>query len=129
MERFLARKGAWKLCLLILHPSRTVSGISSSRALKCRLFATGSVEETDFPNDKKKSSERATEELRKALMDPPVNCCMSGCSNCVWIAYAETLAALSKDGGEQAKKMIEQHVTDTSLKAFLLTELKMRKCF
>lgn len=51
---------------------------------------------------------------------------MSGCSNCVWIAYAEELAKLSRDGGEQARLAIEKNVTDPSLKAFLLTEIRMK---
>lgn len=90
-------------------------------------FSTKDVKEVDPLPDTKKAAQIATKELTKVLLDPPTNCCMSGCSNCVWIAYAENLAKLSVDGGEQAKKIIEQHVSDPCLKAFLLTELKMQK--
>ena len=123
MERYLTRKRSWKLCSLIFHQSHSMSDVFSPRC----SFSTKDVKEVDPLPDTKKAAQIATKELTKVLLDPPTNCCMSGCSNCVWIAYAENLAKLSVDGGEQAKKIIEQHVSDPCLKAFLLTELKMQK--
>ncbi len=64
--------------------------------------------------------------LEKLLFEPPTTCCMSGCNNCVWIAYAEELGRLSKDGGVEARLAIDKNVTDPFLKAFLLMELKLR---
>lgn len=105
-----------RLCFLIFNQLHKIS-ISQMK----HHFST--VGKDDRPVSLKKA---ATEELSKVLLDQPTNCCMSGCSNCVWIAYAENLAKLSIDGGSQAVKIIEQNVTDPCLKAFLLTELRMR---
>jgi len=46
---------------------------------------------------------------------------MSGCSNCVWIDYAEEMGKLYRDGGDRAREMINKEVTDPSLKAFMLS--------
>ena len=66
------------------------------------------------------------EELAALLLEPPTSCCGSACNNCVWIAYAEDLSKLCKDGGNQARELIEKNVSDPNLKAFLLTELKFK---
>ncbi|KAK7507876.1 hypothetical protein BaRGS_00000841 [Batillaria attramentaria] len=54
--------------------------------------------------------------------EPPVDCCMSGCANCVWILYAEELKDYYSDGGEAARQALEQ-IENPSLKAFLKLEL------
>lgn len=59
--------------------------------------------------------------------EPPDNCCMSGCANCVWIHYAEDLAKIYNDGGKKAKEQIERLVTDTSLRMFLRLQLNEKK--
>ncbi|KAF5288302.1 hypothetical protein FQR65_LT12034 [Abscondita terminalis] len=59
----------------------------------------------------------------------PNNCCMSNCPNCVWIDYAQKLSDYYKDGGEKALKEIEEHITDVSLKAYILMEIRIRKKF
>jgi hypothetical protein len=56
--------------------------------------------------------------------EPPVNCCMAGCVNCVYVQYAEELLKYYEDGGQRAIDTIEKEVTDESLKAFLKMELK-----
>ncbi|KAK7111780.1 hypothetical protein V1264_011356 [Littorina saxatilis] len=56
--------------------------------------------------------------------EPPVTCCMTGCVNCVYIAYAEELKTYYSDGGEAARKAIEE-IEDPSLKAFLKLELDL----
>ncbi|XP_045212290.2 uncharacterized protein LOC123563516 [Mercenaria mercenaria] len=56
--------------------------------------------------------------------EPPVDCCMSGCANCVWIQYAEELKqyySLEK-GSEMTKKAIEQ-IENPGLQMFLKLEL------
>jgi len=127
MERLFAKKRSWELCSHIFHQSYSISEVFSPRIPKCCSFSTGSLKEVNPLPATKKTAQSATKELTKVLLDPPTNCCMSGCSNCVWIAYAENLAKLSVEGGEQAIKIIEQHVSDPCLKAFLLTELRMRR--
>lgn len=57
------------------------------------------------------------------LPPEPNNCCMSGCANCVWIAYAQEVSKLLGDGGEAAKERIMKKVQDPNLRAFLLLEL------
>lgn len=54
---------------------------------------------------------------------PPTTCCMSGCSNCVWITYARELAEIYKDGGKASEKVMRA-IDDPSLKIFLNLELK-----
>ena len=57
------------------------------------------------------------------IPDPPTNCCMSGCANCVWITYAQELAQLYKDSGRAAESVMNA-IDDPSLKMFLNHELK-----
>uniref|UniRef100_A0A8D8MNM4 Oxidoreductase-like domain-containing protein 1 n=1 Tax=Culex pipiens TaxID=7175 RepID=A0A8D8MNM4_CULPI len=58
------------------------------------------------------------------LPEEPTNCCMSGCQNCVWIQYASELTKILDDGGEQAREIVLQKISDPSLKIFLRMELQ-----
>lgn len=55
----------------------------------------------------------------------PTTCCMTGCSNCVWIKYVEDLTEYYNDKGEMAKKAIE-NVQDESIKIFLKMQLQVK---
>ena len=57
--------------------------------------------------------------------DPPSDCCMRGCTNCVWVKYAEELAELYKDRGQAAFKAIKE-IPDPNLKSFVELELKLK---
>ncbi|XP_046355033.1 uncharacterized protein LOC124134321 [Haliotis rufescens] len=54
--------------------------------------------------------------------EPPIDCCMSGCVNCVWIAYAESLKDYYSDGGKSAREALEQ-IENPSLKMFVKLEM------
>ena len=56
--------------------------------------------------------------------EPPVNCCMSGCANCVWIQYAEELRDYfsAEEGNIRAKEAIEK-IDNPGLQMFLKLEL------
>nr|XP_022903461.1 oxidoreductase-like domain-containing protein 1 [Onthophagus taurus] len=75
----------------------------------------------------KSSNETKTSTGKKALPEPPTNCCMSGCANCVWLDYADALTEYFKDGGKNAVIEIEKTIDDPMMKAFLMHELRMRK--
>ncbi|KAF6210242.1 hypothetical protein GE061_013346 [Apolygus lucorum] len=64
-------------------------------------------------------------ESNVCLPGPPVDCCMSGCENCVWIRYAEELTKILKDDGRKAREIVLQQVRDPSMRAFLDLELKI----
>ena len=60
------------------------------------------------------------------LPPPPTTCCMSGCANCVWIDYAETLIKVYGNCPNSVMKDILVQIEDPSLKAFLEMELQFR---
>lgn len=49
---------------------------------------------------------------------------MSGCTNCVYIAYAEEVTKLFSEGGHLAKEMILDNIDDPNMKSFLSMELR-----
>lgn len=70
--------------------------------------------------------EGVSDEGSHPLLNPPTTCCGSGCLNCVWVYYAEKLAEHYSDGGLEAERTIEKEVTDPSLKAYILMEVRMK---
>ncbi|XP_053676490.1 oxidoreductase-like domain-containing protein 1 [Anopheles nili] len=58
------------------------------------------------------------------LPPEPTTCCMSGCQNCVWIQYAADLTKILNDGGDKARDIVLQKISDPSLKMFLKIELQ-----
>ncbi|XP_024886200.1 uncharacterized protein LOC112463821 [Temnothorax curvispinosus] len=57
----------------------------------------------------------------------PTNCCMSGCTNCVWIKYAEELSNVIERSDIDLQKTIFEKVQDPNMRAFLAMELRCRK--
>lgn len=49
---------------------------------------------------------------------------MSGCANCVYIAYAEEVTKLFRDGGHLAKEIVLESIDDPNMKSFLSMELR-----
>lgn len=71
----------------------------------------------------RKASSKHTPELP----EEPTTCCMSGCANCVWIEYADTVKNILKDcDNKQVTKMILDKIQDPNMKAFLSIELKSK---
>ncbi|XP_019893663.2 oxidoreductase-like domain-containing protein 1 [Musca domestica] len=58
------------------------------------------------------------------LPPEPTTCCMSGCANCVWIQYAESIAKLMDGNTERVRDLVLQKIEDPNLKMFLSIELK-----
>ena len=54
--------------------------------------------------------------------EAPSTCCHSGCSNCVWIMYAEEMRSYYADGGQLARQEVMK-IEDPNLRAFLLLEI------
>lgn len=81
---------------------------------------------TNFSSGNDDNNEKKSTANRPKLPEEPTTCCMSGCANCVWLDYAEKLTEYYRDGGERAIKEINDNITDTNIKAFLLHELRMR---
>ena len=61
----------------------------------------------------------------------PTTCCMSGCSNCVWIDYADEIVNFYAKKGESLKleallKDIDDNLSDEMIKAFVKMEIKFK---
>uniref|UniRef100_T1KVS6 Oxidoreductase-like domain-containing protein n=1 Tax=Tetranychus urticae TaxID=32264 RepID=T1KVS6_TETUR len=53
----------------------------------------------------------------------PDTCCRSGCSHCVYIEYAIRLERHFKDGGDAAKKKLDQLIDDPNMRQFIKMQL------
>uniref|UniRef100_A0A1A9W5W1 Oxidoreductase-like domain-containing protein n=1 Tax=Glossina brevipalpis TaxID=37001 RepID=A0A1A9W5W1_9MUSC len=58
------------------------------------------------------------------LPPEPTTCCMSGCPNCVWVEYAQTLVKLLEGNTDKARDIVLSKIEDPNLKAFLAMELR-----
>ncbi|XP_059217997.1 oxidoreductase-like domain-containing protein 1 [Stomoxys calcitrans] len=58
------------------------------------------------------------------LPPEPTTCCMSGCANCVWIDYAETIAKLMDGNTDKVRELVLEKIEDPNLRMFLSIELK-----
>ena len=74
--------------------------------------------------------------MSEVPVSPPLPgpCCMSGCANCVWLAYAEEMISYYEVLGKKLEmsellKTLDDNVEDPMVKAFLTMELKSKYCF
>lgn len=97
----------------------------SPRLVSRTKYGSSRFFSSDPPTDKQDGVVAEKEDPVTAEKDPdePTTCCMSGCANCVWIEYAEVMAARYKDGGLRARQAIA-NIKDPMMKAFLTMELK-----
>lgn len=64
--------------------------------------------------------------MQASLDEPPTACCRSGCANCVFIVWAEALAAKMENVGPEITEKIMKMVDDPSMRAYLEMELRIR---
>ncbi|XP_052740150.1 oxidoreductase-like domain-containing protein 1 isoform X2 [Bicyclus anynana] len=96
-----------------------------SRSLLLRqklLYCTNQTTELD------EEKEREIERIKKnaSIEEPPTACCQSGCANCVFIVWAETLASKMNNAGPEIAEKIMKTVDDPSMRAYLELELRIR---
>ncbi|XP_017092686.2 uncharacterized protein [Drosophila bipectinata] len=83
---------------------------------------------TTAPEASAKDSKSKKKNIKDIEIPPePTNCCMSGCANCVWLDYAQTLAKMLGDNDEEAREIVLSKITDPNLKMFLSLELRNLK--
>ena len=127
---------------MILRTIKNLSRVPQSCKLTCLSRLSSSNKDPEIPEkpEHKESAEKSVENSEKSVIQiikdeesdvelppEPTDCCMSGCQNCVWIVYAETLTKMYDDGGEKAKKIILTRIQDPTMKVFLKMELSSFK--
>ncbi|KAM3955562.1 oxidoreductase-like domain-containing protein 1 [Aphomia sociella] len=80
------------------------------------------------PSATDEEKERELERIARdaSIEEPPTACCQSGCSNCVFIAWAEALTTKMDNAGPEIAEKILKLVEDPSMKAYLEMELRLR---
>ncbi|KAH8037346.1 hypothetical protein HPB51_009901 [Rhipicephalus microplus] len=73
------------------------------------------------------SSREGCKSADSAPKEPPVppgeeECCGTGCSNCVWLLYAEELVDYYRDNGARAAQEVAK-IPDPNVRQFVKTEL------
>ncbi|XP_047023864.1 oxidoreductase-like domain-containing protein 1 [Helicoverpa zea] len=75
-------------------------------------------------DEKEKELQRIAKDA--SIDEPPTACCQSGCSNCVFIVWAEAVSAKVQNVGPEVSEKILNMVEDPSMKAYLEMELRLR---
>ncbi|KAL2715522.1 hypothetical protein V1478_015220 [Vespula squamosa] len=81
---------------------------------------------TETSNERIEGQKKADDTLSIDEIEEPTNCCMSGCTNCVWIQYAEKLSNSLKVSNLDVQKEIMEKIQDPNMRAFLSMELRCR---
>ncbi|XP_043653820.1 uncharacterized protein LOC122620437 [Drosophila teissieri] len=123
----LLRRGAERWASLARQLSASSSQDDASKDAAAQEAASGCAD-TTTAKDTAKAKDRTSKgrkRLRNIEIPPePTTCCMSGCANCVWLDYAQTLAKLLGDNDEEAREIVLSKITDPNLKMFLSLELR-----
>lgn len=112
MNLIRSEKRIYDGCKGMLITSRLCSGDNQNSKM--------SNEQTEIRQDQIKN-DISLDELTE-----PTNCCMSGCTNCVWIQYAEKLSNTLEHSDVDMQKLIMEKVQDPNMRAFLSMELRFR---
>uniref|UniRef100_A0A6P4FCY8 Oxidoreductase-like domain-containing protein 1 n=1 Tax=Drosophila rhopaloa TaxID=1041015 RepID=A0A6P4FCY8_DRORH len=105
--------------------ARLLSGNSSQGTTNKDTAARDAARDTAKERTAKDRSSKGRKRLRDIELPPePTTCCMSGCANCVWLDYAQTLAKILGDNDEEAREIVLSKITDPNLKMFLSLELR-----
>lgn len=89
-----------------------------------QLRACSDSTQVSADDEKERELERIAKDA--SIDSPPTACCQSGCSNCVFIVWAEALSAKMQDMGPEISEKILKMVEDPSMKAYLEMELRIR---
>ncbi|EDW83683.1 uncharacterized protein Dwil_GK13547 [Drosophila willistoni] len=92
---------------------------------RCLLLKRGSSVRSAIGSLARHLADKCDDDIE--IPPEPTNCCMSGCANCVWLDYAQTLSKLLNDNDECAREIILKKITDPNLKMFLSLELRNLK--
>ncbi|KAI8435585.1 hypothetical protein MSG28_003862 [Choristoneura fumiferana] len=77
------------------------------------------------PDEATKAMKRMSRD-EASIDEPPTACCQSGCANCVFIVWAETVSKKLDNAGPEIVEKILERVEDPSMKAYLELELRIR---
>ncbi|CAH0719632.1 unnamed protein product, partial [Brenthis ino] len=94
-------------------------------------FLTGCILRRSCSNQTNVTDEEKEREIERitknaSIDEPPTACCRSGCSNCVFIVWAEALASKMENAGPEIIDRIMKSVDDPSMRAYLEMELRLR---
>ncbi|XP_073944989.1 uncharacterized protein isoform X2 [Choristoneura fumiferana] len=84
----------------------------------------GCTTQSDAEAEKEKELARIAKYA--SIDEPPTACCQSGCANCVFIVWAETVSKKLDNAGPEIVEKILERVEDPSMKAYLELELRIR---
>ncbi|XP_037293820.1 oxidoreductase-like domain-containing protein 1 [Manduca sexta] len=97
-----------------------IKRLNSSQIKQC----TTTIQCQNTEDEKEKELERIAKDA--SIDNPPTACCQSGCSNCVFIVWAEALANKMQNANPEISEKILKMVDDPSMKAYLEMELRLR---
>ena len=119
----VVRSGVVRGLTTTLYRSRPLFHASGCFHVRTVTFYSATSSANDRKSPGNLTSASTPPESSLELPPQPTDCCMSGCSNCVWLVYAEQLAQIYKDGGLAAEQVLEA-IEDPSLKIFLSLEFR-----
>uniref|UniRef100_A0A2A4JE61 Oxidoreductase-like domain-containing protein n=1 Tax=Heliothis virescens TaxID=7102 RepID=A0A2A4JE61_HELVI len=102
--------------------------LQSQRLLAVIKYRNNLIRSCTTKSEAEVEKEKELQRIAKdaSIDEPPTACCQSGCSNCVFIVWAEALSAKMQNVGPEVSEKILKMVEDPSMKAYLEMELRLR---